>query len=97
MNALSPTLTVAETHATAVLNEEGMRQRLFDQFNAFWLNGMQEGVAYDTIATMTMTASIYGVVAKHGEGTAIEFLEGLVASLRSGEFAIAHGGRSMGA
>jgi len=99
MNALSPTVAepVGAASPAGPVSEEALRQRLFDQFNAFWVNAMKEGVPYDTIGTMAITAAVYGLQAKHGQSTTAQFLEGILASVRSGEFAIAEHGRPMGA
>lgn len=68
--------------------DETVRTRLFDQFNAFWLNAIREGAPYDMIGTMSVTAAIYGLLAKHGTETTAGFLDGLASDIRSGLFSI---------
>jgi len=90
MNAFAATRTAdlptMPAPATELPPDEGMRMRLFDQFNAFWLNAAKEGVPYDIIGTMAVTAAVYGLLAKHGDATTAEFLEDMAGSIRSGEF-----------
>lgn len=74
--------------STPIGSDEAIRARLFDQFNAFWVNAAREGVPYDMIGTMSVTAAVYGLLAKHGVGTTAEFLEGLANDVRSGTFAV---------
>lgn len=62
------------------------RARLFQQFNTYWLNANREGVPYDTIGTMSVMASIYGILAKYGKTTTAEYLEILADSIRDGVF-----------
>lgn len=69
-------------------SDEAVRARLFDQFNAYWLNAAREGVPYDMIGTMSVTAAVYGLLAKHGAAVTAEFLEGLANDVRSGTFSI---------
>ncbi|MDE1146219.1 MAG: hypothetical protein PW843_06280 [Azospirillaceae bacterium] len=70
------------------MNDEAQRARLFDQFNAYWVNAASEGVPYDTIGTMSVMASIYGILAKYGKTTTAEYLEIMAESVRSGEFSV---------
>ncbi|TWB43822.1 hypothetical protein [Nitrospirillum pindoramense] len=87
MNAYTP----AQAFAAAPVNDEAQRARLFDQFNAYWVNAASEGVPYDTIGTMSVMASIYGILAKYGKTTTAEYLEILAESVRSGEFSVTQG------
>lgn len=90
MNAFaSPNgFTAAPAPTSAPNGDEAIRTRLFDQFNAFWVNAAREGVPYDMIGTMSVTAAIYGLLAKHGIGTTAEFLEGMANDVRTGMFAV---------
>lgn len=89
MNAFSPQgFETASVPANASSTDEAIRTRLFDQFNTFWVNAAREGVPYDMIGTMSVTAAIYGLLAKHGVGTTAEFLEGMANDVRSGLFAM---------
>ncbi|MDZ5648385.1 hypothetical protein [Nitrospirillum sp. BR 11828] len=92
MNAYTPAQAfAAATVAAAPVNDEAQRARLFDQFNAYWVNAASEGVPYDTIGTMSVMASIYGILAKYGKTTTAEYLEILAESVRSGEFSVTQG------
>ncbi|ASG22730.1 MULTISPECIES: hypothetical protein [Nitrospirillum] len=92
MNAYTPAEAFAvATVAAAPVNDEAQRARLFDQFNAYWVNAASEGVPYDTIGTMSVMASIYGILAKYGKTTTAEYLEILAESVRSGEFSVKQG------
>ncbi|MFV3076083.1 hypothetical protein [Niveispirillum fermenti] len=84
-NAIAP---VSAGQSAAGTPEEQMRVRLFDQFNNFWINAVKDGVPYDMVGTMTVTAAIYGLLAKHGAGTTVEFLEGITEDVRSGLFSL---------
>ncbi len=82
------TAPVAPAPIPGSSQDEAMRARLFDQFNAFWLKAAGEGVPYDTIGTMAVTAAVYGLMAKHGPKTLAEFLDGLANDVRTGTFHI---------
>lgn len=91
MNAYVSQNDVAAAYAPASSTspqDEAMRTRLFEQFNSFWVNAVREGVPYDMVGTMAVTAAIYGLLAKHGVETTAEFLEGMAHDVRSGLFAV---------
>jgi hypothetical protein len=91
MNAFtdSSQFTMSTPEASGAPGEdEAVRTRLFDQFNAYWLNAIREGAPYDMIGTMSVTAAIYGLLAKHGTETTAGFLDGLASDIRSGMFSI---------
>ncbi|MQP67416.1 hypothetical protein GE253_18990 [Niveispirillum sp. SYP-B3756] len=91
MNAFteSSQFTISAPEAAGMpAQDEVVRTRLFDQFNAFWLNAIHEGAPYDMIGTMSVTAAIYGLLAKHGTETTAGFLDGLASDIRSGMFSI---------
>ncbi|MBP7339049.1 hypothetical protein [Niveispirillum sp.] len=89
MNAFSPHgFAAAPAPSSSPSADEAMRTRLFDQFNAFWVNASREGVPYDMIGTMSVTAAVYGLLAKHGVGTTAEFLEGMANDVRTGMFTV---------
>jgi len=73
--------------STQTADEEAMRARLFEQFNAYWMQAASEGVPYDMIGTMSVTAAIFGLLARHGVDTTAEYLEHMVETVRSGMFA----------
>jgi len=74
------------TVSTGIDRDELMRLRLFEQFNSFWINAVNEGVPYDTVGTMSVTAAVCGLMAKHGDKVTAEFLEGVADAIRAGEF-----------
>lgn len=91
MNAFAaPTNFIATAAASSAPEaaDEAMRIRLFDQFNAYWLKAAGEGVPYDVIGTMSVTAAVYGLLAKHGGETTATFLEGLAGDIRTGAFTV---------
>jgi hypothetical protein len=85
----SPSLLSASSPGSVfIASEEEMRTRLFDQFNAYWVKAAGEGVPYDMIGTMSVTAAVYGLLAKHGAGVTAEFLDALASDVRSGAFSL---------
>ncbi|WP_044562199.1 hypothetical protein [Azospirillum sp. B4] len=88
MNAFTSAEAFANATIAAPVNDEAQRVRLFDQFNAYWVNAASEGVPYDTIGTMSVMAAIYGILAKYGKTTTAEYLEIMAESVRSGEFSV---------
>lgn len=81
-------VTAAIAPSSACPQDEAMRTHLFNQFNSFWVNAVRDGVPYDMVGTMAVTAAIYGLLAKHGIDTTAEFLEGMAGDVRNGLFAL---------
>ena len=53
-----------------------------------WIREMslKRGIPFDTIGTMSISAALFALVAAHGQETTAEFVQDLVAIVRSGEF-----------
>lgn len=68
------------------LTDEEQRLACFEMFNTFWQEAADRGIPFDTIGTMSISAALFAVVARHGPDTTAEFLQDLVAIVRSGEF-----------
>jgi len=68
------------------LTDEEQRSLCFKMFNAFWQEASSQGIPFDTVGTMSISASLFGLVAKHGTELTAEFLEDLAKSVREGSF-----------
>lgn len=68
------------------LSDEEQRVACFEMFNTFWQEAADRGIPFDTIGTMSISAALFAVVARHGSETTAEFLLDLVNIVRSGEF-----------
>ena len=69
----------------ALTNEE-QRKLCFDLFNAYWEDAGNRGVEFDVVGTMSISAALFAIVAKHGQETTAEFVDDLAKSVRNGEF-----------
>jgi hypothetical protein len=70
------------------LNNEEQRKLCFEMFNAYWEDAGKQGINFDVVGTMSISAALFAVVAKHGKETTAEFVDDLAKSVRSGEFSI---------
>jgi hypothetical protein len=68
------------------LTNEEQRKLCFDMFNKFWEDAGNSGVDFDVVGTMSISAALFAIVAKHGQETAAEFVDDLAKSVRNGEF-----------
>jgi hypothetical protein len=68
------------------LSDEEQRVACFEMFNTFWQEAADRGIPFDTIGTMSISAALFAVVARHGQETTAEFLLDLVNIVRTGEF-----------
>jgi hypothetical protein len=66
--------------------DEEQRKLCFDMFNAFWEDAFAKGVPFDTIGTMSISAALFALVAKHGPETTAEFVQDLVKSIQQDQF-----------
>jgi hypothetical protein len=66
--------------------DEEQRKLCFDLFNAYWEDAFNKGVPFDTIGTMSISAALFALVAKHGKETTAEFVQDLVQSIASDQF-----------
>ncbi len=75
-----------ETTGNPPVTDEEQRKLCFDMFNDFWEDAYNRGVPFDTIGTMSISAALFALVAKHGKETTAEFVQDLVASIQQDEF-----------
>ena len=68
------------------LTNEEQRKLCFDIFNTFWEDACSRGIDFDVVGTMSISASLFALVAKHGKDTTAEFVEDLAKSVRNDEF-----------
>lgn len=68
------------------LTNEEQRKLCFDLFNKYWENAGSQGVDFDVVGTMSISAALFAIVAKHGKETAAEFVDDLAKSIRNDEF-----------
>ena len=66
-------------------NEE-QRKLCFDLFNRYWEGAAKQGVEFEVLGTMSVSAALFALVAKYGTETTAEFLDDLAKSVRNGEF-----------
>ena len=69
-----------------VVTDEEQRKLCFDMFNDFWEDAFNKGVPFDTIGTMSISAALFALVAKHGAETTAEFVQDLVKSIQQDAF-----------
>ena len=70
------------------LTNEEQRKLCFDMFNLYWEDAAGRGIDFDVVGTMSISAALFGLVAKHGKETAAEFVDDLAKSIRNDEFKI---------
>ena len=70
------------------LTNEEQRTLAFDMFNKFWEDAAGRGIEFDVVGTMSVSAALFALVAKHGKDTAAEFVDDLAKSIRADEFKI---------
>ena len=70
------------------LTNEEQRKLCFDMFNKFWEDAASRGIEFDVVGTMSISAALFALVAKHGKDTAAEFVDDLATSIRNDEFAM---------
>jgi hypothetical protein len=68
------------------LTNEEQRTLCFDMFNKFWEDAASRGIEFDVVGTMSISAALFALVAKHGLDTTAEFVDDLAKSVRNGEF-----------
>lgn len=79
---------VIEGHETVTppTSDEEQRKICFDMFNAYWQDAFNKGIPFDTIGTMSISAALFALVAKHGTETTAEFVQDLANSILKDEF-----------
>jgi hypothetical protein len=68
------------------LTNEEQRKLAFDMFNKFWEDAAGRGIEFDVVGTMSISAALFALVAKHGKETTAEFVDDLAKSIRNDEF-----------
>ena len=68
------------------LTNEEQRKLCFDLFNAYWEDATKQGIEFDVVGTMSISAALFAIVAKHGKETTAEFVDDLAKSIREDEF-----------
>ena len=68
------------------VTDEDQRKLCFDMFNSFWEDAFNKGVPFDTIGTMSISAALFALVAKHGTETTAEFVQDLAKSILEDHF-----------
>jgi hypothetical protein len=68
------------------LTNEEQRKLAFDMFNKFWEDAAGRGIEFDVVGTMSISAALFALVAKHGKETTAEFVDDLAKSVRNDEF-----------
>lgn len=79
---------LSEGHKTVAppTSDEEQRKVCFDMFNAYWQDAFNKGIPFDTIGTMSISAALFALVAKHGTETTAEFVQDLVKSILNDDF-----------
>lgn len=79
---------LVQKHVTPPLpaSDEEQRKICFEMFNAYWLEAVNKGIPFDTVGTMSITAALFALVAKHGTETTAEFVQDLAKSVLNDEF-----------
>ncbi|MDY0874460.1 hypothetical protein [Dongia rigui] len=79
-------MTKGQMMSAPPTTDEQQRKLCFDLFNAYWEDAFNKGVPFDTIGTMSISAALFALVAKHGKETTAEFVQDLVQSIASDQF-----------
>jgi len=70
-----------------LMSNEEQRKLCFDLFNRYWGDAAERGIEFDVLGTMSISAALYALVAKHGREMTAEFVDDLAKSVRNDEFA----------
>jgi hypothetical protein len=70
----------------SLLDNEEQRKLCFELFNRYWEDAGKQGVDFEVLGTMSISAALFALVAKYGTDTTAEFLDDLAKSVRNGEF-----------
>lgn len=68
------------------LSNEEQRKLAFDLFNSYWEDAAGRGIEFDVVGTMSISAALFALVAKHGKDNVAEFVDDLAKSVRNDEF-----------
>lgn len=79
-------LAQGHTVSAPPVTDEEQRKLCFDMFNTFWEEAYGKGIPFDTIGTMSISAALFALVAKHGAETTAEFVGDLAKSILEHEF-----------
>jgi hypothetical protein len=83
---MEPVFVQGQKMSVPPANDELLRKLCFEMFNAYWQDANDKGVPFDTIGTMSISAALFALVAKHGTETTAEFLQDLVKSVQEDKF-----------
>ena len=84
--AMETALAQGQKMSAPPITDEEQRKLCFEMFNAFWEDAFKKGVPFDTIGTMSISAALFALVAKHGTETTAEFVQDLVKSILEDQF-----------
>lgn len=68
------------------LTGDQQRTLCLNLFNRYWQDASKNGVNFDVIGTMSISAALFGIVAKHGKEEVVEFIGDLGKSVENNEF-----------
>lgn len=79
---------LSEGHKMSVppMTDEQQRKLCFDLFNAYWEDAFNKGIPFDTIGTMSISAALFALVAKHGKEATAEFVQDLAQNILQDQF-----------
>jgi len=75
-----------QTTSPPPMTDEEQRKLCFELFNAYWEDAFNRGIPFDTVGTMSISAALFAIVAKHGTETTAEFIDDLAESIREDKF-----------
>lgn len=84
---MEPALAMAP-EAGLPTTDEGERMLCWEMFNLFWDDCTSKGIPFDTVGTMSISAALFAIVARHGIDTTAAFLQDLAEIVRAGEFSL---------
>jgi hypothetical protein len=84
--ALARKLEAVEPLTQEPLTNEAQRKLCFDLFNTYWEDAANQGIEFDVLGTMSISAALFALVAKYDRETTAEFLDDLAKSVRNDEF-----------
>ncbi len=68
------------------LTNEEQRKLAFDMSTRSGKTRASRGIEFDVVGTMSISAALFALVAKHGKETTAEFVDDLAKSVRNDEF-----------
>jgi hypothetical protein len=68
------------------LTGEQQRSLCFNLFNDYWRDAAKQGVEFDVVGTMSISAALFGIVSKHGKESVVQFIGDLAKSVENNEY-----------